>query len=292
MGITLQKLQHLRDTNRIPDNARVLDIGSSNLYSASVDGLLQFARSFGKSLPLDVVERISEGSAYGPNGGINLSFVGDLLERVGLSYLAFDIANGFRTSIFDLNCETLPDDLRGTFDLVLNFGTTEHVINQMNSLQVIHDAVKVGGYIVHELPTVGYVDHGYFCYTPRLFFDLASQNDYELAEFSYQGGAAGNDVSKIVADYRAHFPALAKAAKFSAAPQNISSFVVLRKMIDRPLRLSMETSTSVFTNNEIVSGAASNVYAMPFGMLTSYWLQRLRGGLVRRARSAGLLVSR
>lgn len=290
MGITLSKLQKLREIGALSDKGSVLDIGSSNLYSADVASLQRFAGDFGAELDHHSAERLAHGSAYGPNGGLNESFVGELLEKVGLIYLAFDIANGYRTRIFDLNREAIPENLRGSFDAVLNFGTTEHVINQLNSFRVIHDATKVGGYIVHELPTVGYVDHGYFCYTPRLFFDLAVQNEYEIVSFAYQASSQGNDINSIVRDYRAFFPSLAQAKLIDLTPPTVSSLIVLRKTKEAPFRLSLETGTSVVTQNETVGRESEQldltpaaITTVPFGMLTRYWLARAGRGITRRA---------
>jgi hypothetical protein len=44
-----------------------------------------------------------------------------------------------------LNHEPTPQKFVGDFDLVVNFGTTEHLLNQYNAFKVIHDATKVGG---------------------------------------------------------------------------------------------------------------------------------------------------
>lgn len=288
MGIQFYKLQDLKNGGFLPNGGRVLDIGSSNLYSADVPGLQKFAQAFSRSIPEDIAIRIAEGSAFGSGVTRNESFVGELLNQLGVDYLAFDIANGYQTRIFDLNNERLPGELRGTFDLVLNFGTTEHVINQLNSLEVIHDATKVGGHIVHELPTVGYVDHGYFCYTPRLFFELASANGYELVRFDCQGsGTGGRKLSGIVNDFRSYFPSLAASRTPDVALPEISSFVIFKKVTDRPFQVSVETSTSVFTTNAHVGSRLEipehAIRSMPFSMLTKYWFLRFLNGVRRRA---------
>src|SRR3990172_13378955 len=109
-----------------------------------------------------------------------------------MEYLAFDIAYGYRTTILDLNCAVLPASLQKRFDLVLNFGTTEHILNQLNCFKVIHDATKVGGYIYHSLPAVGYVNHGYITYTGRCFFDVAGFNEYELVACWFDGPSGGD----------------------------------------------------------------------------------------------------
>ncbi|MBO4223120.1 hypothetical protein [Bradyrhizobium neotropicale] len=263
MGITLQKLEELRGRGLFAAGCRVLDIGSSNLYSADRDGLRSFLARYGVSPDDTSINQISNGSGYGPAGGANQSFIGEVLEQAGLTYLSFDIAKGYRTRIFDLNTERIPDDLMSSFDTVLNFGTTEHVFDQLNAFRVIHDATKVGGYIVHDLPMSGYVDHGYFCYTPRFLFDLSGHNEYEVIDFAYQGPVAGNDIYGIVRDYTAYFPALAnklpeyrtdfwsrlnrklKRKLPEVRPDNISLYLVLRKVKEGPLKMPYDTSTSV-----------------------------------------------
>src|SRR5436305_1897732 len=111
----------------------ILDIGSSNLYSATANDIKDFV---GKHAPraMDGIDefaaRLSYGSDYDPvSGGRNGTFVGELFERAGMNYTSFDIADGYRTTIFDLNHTALPKSLQKKFDLVLNFGTTEHILN-------------------------------------------------------------------------------------------------------------------------------------------------------------------
>lgn len=264
MGITLQKLEDLRARGLFAPGSKILDIGSSNLYSADRSGLRSFLAHYKSSPDSALIDRVAKGSCYGPNGGTNESFIGEVLEQAGLTYLAFDIANGYRTRIFDLNSQVMPTELAGTFDTVLNFGTTEHVFDQLNAFRVIHDATKVGGYIVHDLPTSGYIDHGYFCYTPRFLFDLSGHNEYEVVDFAYQGPTPGNDIYSIVRDYKVYFPALTnrlpeyrmnfwsrvkRKLNFRPTPtrtDNISSYLILRKVKAGPLKMPYDTSTSVY----------------------------------------------
>jgi hypothetical protein len=252
MGITLGKLQQLRDMRALPVTGKILDLGSSNLYSADSVSLTQFAASFGRELDAGTIQRLADGSTYGSGITKNASFVGGLFEGLGFEYLALDIANGYRTQIFDLNVEKLPRRLRSNFDIVLNFGTTEHVINQLNAFRVIHDAVKVGGHIVHQLPTAGYIYHGYFCYTPRFFFDLAGYNQYEVVDFSYDGPGPASDMFGIIRDYASQYPVLTKHLNQDARLiQDYSLSVVLRKTRNERLRLPMEKSTSVFVTEPV-----------------------------------------
>ena len=44
---------------------------------------------------------------------------------------------------------------------------------------MVHDFTQSGGLMLHVLPFIGYLDHGYFNYQPNLFKNLASYNSYE-----------------------------------------------------------------------------------------------------------------
>jgi hypothetical protein len=255
MGVTMSEVTRLRSLNVLRPGASLLDIGSSNLYSASEQDLRAFMASFGTVADTDrdaFVARLSAGSAYGPNGGLNESFLGELLEKVGMKYLSFDIALGWKTMAFDLNRRTLDGtDFKESFDVVINYGTTEHLLNQINAFTVIHDATKPGGYMVHQLPSIGYVDHCYFTYTARFFLDIAGYNDYEVVLLEYQGPSEGKNLYSIVRDYSRHFPSLeqtltsAKPELSSYPNMDVSLTVVLRKKHSAKFQTPMETSTSV-----------------------------------------------
>ena len=253
----MQKLELFQTLGAMQARSNVLDIGSSNLYSATEDALHRFISYYGNDVPRDgidqFVERISKGSTYGPAGGTNESFAGELLERAGLKYLSLDIADGYRTKIFDLNRRALEQALHGTFDTVINCGTTEHVLNQINAFNVIHDATKVGGYMIHELPSLGYVDHGYVRYTPQFFFDLAAYNGYDIVLFEYQGPLEGKNIYSALKSYAQHFASVSKAIRSapeqlaSVSPSDISVLVVFQKKKDERFVTPVETRTSVGT---------------------------------------------
>ena len=106
---------------------------------------------------------------------------GELLwSALGLQSKSVDIDGG--DIRIDLNQGRVPWRYRGAFDLAVNAGTTEHVANQGNAFAAIHDLVRSGGLMVHQLPAYGNIDHGFFGYQPKFFHRLAKANDYELAE--------------------------------------------------------------------------------------------------------------
>ena len=215
MGISMGMIETMQGLGLFGKGSiSVLDIGSSNLYSASSESISKFWNTYGIQKSEgnhSIADRLSIGSSYdSTTGGTNGAFVGELLEKAGFTYHAVDIADGYGTTILDLNHEPTPSKFVEAFDLVMNFGTTEHLLNQYNAFKVIHDSVKVGGYIVHSLPCVGYTNHGYFTYTPRCMFDLAGYNEYEVLGFWFEGPAGANDLFAPVRDYLSYFPNLTK----------------------------------------------------------------------------------
>jgi hypothetical protein len=250
MGVSLGEIERLERLGLL--GRSVLDIGSSNLYSAVTDRLTAFLERRGCRADITFAERLAAGSAYDSvRGGLNGAFLGELLERAGIDYRSLDIADGYRTTILDLNHARLPRSLRGRFDLVLNFGTTEHILNQYNCFKIIHDATKVGGHIVHSVPALGFVDHGYVAYTGRCFFDLAGYNGYEITECSFSEPEGRNSIFESVQSYRSCFPALERTladrsdALRSLPVSNVSLSVIYRKVHDAPFRGALEKSTSV-----------------------------------------------
>lgn len=108
----------------------------------------------------------------------------DIYRLLGFEYLAIDVNNLHGSMFFDLNTETVPAALKNKFDWVNNEGTLEHVANPLNTLRVIHDFTKPGGYMKHSSPLMGWPDHGLFYATPKLWLTMAGDNKYRIESIS------------------------------------------------------------------------------------------------------------
>jgi SAM-dependent methyltransferase len=84
------------------------------------------------------------------------------------------------THIFDLNQPDLPEKLKGQFDVVLDSGTLEHVFHVPNALKNICAMVKVGGRIIMQTPSSNHFDHGFYMFSPTLFFDYFTANRFAI----------------------------------------------------------------------------------------------------------------
>lgn len=237
MAIGFNYLRGMADDGLLKPGIRFLDIGCSNLYQADKDGLIAFMARF------DVedgafAERLAAASAE------KSAFAGELIDKCGMHYEAIDFAVDYKTTKFDLNHDSLSKEFRGSFDLVVNFGTTEHVINQANSFEVIHDAVKHGGVIYHQLPAAGFFDHCYFLYTGRFFFDLAGYNEYEVLR-AWLDQAGDSDLMRMFRDYASYFPVLAEAPTPPKSTFPDTGFnIMYRKVKKTAFRYPMELSTA------------------------------------------------
>jgi SAM-dependent methyltransferase len=185
MAIGMPYLRAIERAGAFPkDGGTVLDIGASHLQFTTLDDILYFFEKYPKR-PLDdrlraIARELTERAVWAhPRGQ---TFLAEVLEHTSIRYVSLDIFPGPSTRVFDLNFDPVPEDLAGRVDVVLNFGTTEHVFGQYNAFKVIHDALKPGGYAFHQVPTTGWFNHGYFKYHPRVFAELASANGYEVAD--------------------------------------------------------------------------------------------------------------
>ena len=85
------------------------------------------------------------------------------------------------TYVEDLN-HPIPQKLQEQYSLVYDGGTMEHCFN---SPQVMLNAValaKTGGMVIHHVPMNNWVDHGFYQFSPTLFFDFYGANGFTELE--------------------------------------------------------------------------------------------------------------
>jgi hypothetical protein len=122
---------------------------------------------------LDLVKKIE-----GPVGTSE-----DLLSRVfgaeSVDSLDFSDYEG-ASRIVDLS---VPTDIVGEYDTLIDFGTTEHVFDVAQCFRNIIKMTKIGGQIIHALPANNFYGHGLWQICPDLYFSLYSQaNGFDQTE--------------------------------------------------------------------------------------------------------------
>ena len=210
MGINaslLDTLLLLKSKNLIPNNKNVAEIGAQQLGSSFLEAheqLENFANVFGIKEP--VPKFINNTKKITAHGGLE-----HLAENAPCSqvfwrwaefqYMSIDVDIQFNSIALDLNFDNLPRKLRNKFSLVTNYGTTEHIANQLNAFKVIHDLTALNGIMVHELPSQGMINHGLINYNPKFFWMLCRSNDYEVVNFSYNYNTLSYAFPNNVSDF-------------------------------------------------------------------------------------------
>lgn len=84
--------------------------------------------------------------------------------------------------IHDMNLPWPADSAeRAGFDAVLDFGCLEHVFNFPVAWRNCVDLCRVGGHVLHALPANNLAGHGFYQFSPELFFNLYQPgNGFEL----------------------------------------------------------------------------------------------------------------
>lgn len=81
------------------------------------------------------------------------------------------------TFTLDLNCP-LPTEMCERYDLVYDGGTAEHCFNAPQVLINAAQLASTGGYVLHNVPLNNWVDHGFYQFSPTLFFDFYEANGF------------------------------------------------------------------------------------------------------------------
>jgi SAM-dependent methyltransferase len=149
---------------------------------------------------LKEVERFLAGKAPGFRAadfeGRPDALAADYLKAIGYgSYASIDVNDKFGALQMDLN-ENLAAryGFKETFDVVTNNGTGEHVFDQASVFRNMHELAKDGGIFVHALPFHNYTNHGFYCFQPGLFHDVAMANGYDMLRLSV-ATAIGDEIA-------------------------------------------------------------------------------------------------
>lgn len=212
----------LRRQDSFPERVRMIELGAQQLSNAVLRSrplLGDLARAFG--IPTD--PELPEPTTRAPSDGTREPLPDDaplafhLWTHLGVAYASVDLDGSPGSIPLDLNYDEVPPEYRMAHDLVTNFGTTEHIANQLNAFKIVHDLTKVGGIMIHHLPAQGNFNHGLINYSPKFFWMLARSNGYEWLhfDFTYSGvytGLPANliesitpfkpEISRRCADYR------------------------------------------------------------------------------------------
>jgi hypothetical protein len=118
-----------------------------------------------------------------------------------LQHISWDITGCQCSEKIDLRDNSLAEKYRKQFDVITDYGTTEHIENDVNiggyydAMKNIHEILKVGGLRIHEVPATGHwKGHGFNYVNEDFFRKMADDCGYVIIEMSHHY-AMNNTVS-------------------------------------------------------------------------------------------------
>jgi hypothetical protein len=265
MGISntiIGLLGRLRVNGQIPRRATVIEIGAQQLtngFLTATDELASLGYLFGIAslpplpppLPTHV---LPSGLEHLPEHAPRAR---EFWTWLGFDYASIDIDGSPGSIPLDLNYDRAPEAVQGQYDLVTNFGTTEHVANQLNAFELIHDLVAPGGIMIHELPVQGHINHGLVNYNLKFFWMLARSNHYKFIDALFSSGLE-EDLPDNVIEFLSEF-GHAPPSAFRSADAGLR--VVLQKRFDIPFVPPIDVTTGTTTEHEVLRQRYWTVFA-------------------------------
>lgn len=177
MSLTLSSFRYLAWVKaRIQFQGPVLLLGRQMVFGSAVN-VAWALRTQG------IEPRCKTSTCQGPNiPGLDLKiyghFTNDILAMkmlVGdVSVTAVDIAAYQGAELIHDISKPFPEANLGHYGLIIDAGTLEHVLDAKTSLDNLTACLREGGSILHMSPSNGYLDHGYFQFSPSFFRDYYS----------------------------------------------------------------------------------------------------------------------
>jgi len=170
------------------------------------ESLLQLGRQHTSLRFKDAIKLMKKAKVPIPKVTVELSFNPNLKEKGYISDQTFFALLGFKkihsvdvsdyessTFVHDLNLP-LPKQWSAVYDVIIDGGTSEHVFSLPQVLSNIHKMLKANGQIIHLNPSTNHVDHGFYMFSPSLFYNYYKENGYQVLTsyfFKYRSSCRG-----------------------------------------------------------------------------------------------------
>ena len=255
--VDLDLLIRLKQNGHIPDRTSVIEIGAQQLSNSLLENrpkVEKLGRLFGAAPPAPLSAPAMSYVIHGTeeHQPETAPLARDFWKWLGFEYASIDIDGSPYSIPVDLNYDDVPQDARGKYHLVTNFGTTEHVANQLNAFKVIHDLTAVGGIMLHNLPSQGMLNHGLVNYNPKFFWMLARSNGYKWLYFDYLSAAVYYELPENIVDLVAPFNSDIAERRRDYKVADGTLIIALQKVHDIAFVAPLDINTGSRINNAVV----------------------------------------
>lgn len=87
--------------------------------------------------------------------------------------------------LFDLRNPSLPPELEDRFDIIFDGGTLEHIIDPIRAMDNICKMLKIGGMVLHMVPSAQMVDHGVYSFSPTFFKEYYQMKGFFINHLNF-----------------------------------------------------------------------------------------------------------
>jgi hypothetical protein len=235
----------------------VIEIGAQQLANSLLearDSLEVVGDLFGAPQPCPLPSAIPThvGDGQPEHLAENAPDAHELWRWLGFDYAAIDIDGSPASIPLDLNYDSAPDYTLGRYQLVTNFGTTEHIANQLNAFRVIHDLAACGGVMIHHLPMQGMLNHGLVNYNPKFFWMLARSNGYRVVYMNVNAATSYYSLPKNIVGSVSPFEPDIEKRRHAYRVADMDLVAVLQKVFDIPYVAPIDVETGTRTNNKVL----------------------------------------
>lgn len=167
-----------------PIRGRVLTLGRLELYIAPKEAEAMVHSKFPEAPAMVLKEK--EGKYSEP-----------LLRMLGAGTVDSMDASDYEdaTIIHDLNLP-VPKELHESFDCIIDGGTLEHVFHFPNAIESCMRMLRTGGYYIALTPANNQMGHGFYQFSPELYFAAFSRmNGFEMRQMLIHSSAGWFEVS-------------------------------------------------------------------------------------------------
>ena len=179
MGIDVGMLDLiLEESVRKPFTGEILTLGKMDVYFSAAT-LKSRSTAMGIELRESNNNKLAYKKSFSDHGYISDKY---LFKRLGFNKVhSLDVSDYEGADVFfDLNSKEMPDEFIERFDVILESGTSEHIFHLPNLLNNLFKMLRVGGRAIHISPASNYMEHGYYMFSPRLFWDYYTANRYDI----------------------------------------------------------------------------------------------------------------
>ena len=172
----------IREHKKEPFKGKVLTLGRMAVLANYEEVVNLFSEEGVKPQPLDDnINTLTNIPSFKKMGDKYSNFTSDIVffKLLGVESIEImDVSDYENADItHDLNLR-VPKILEGAFDSIFDFGTSEHIFNTKQILDNYNLMLKTGGRILHGLPSTNRVGHGFFMFSPELFYDYYMANKF------------------------------------------------------------------------------------------------------------------